>query len=144
MRPLKRILMKLSDQLRNELIERALQVRRNAYAPYSKYPVGAALLADSGKIYTGSNVENSAYPVSICAERSAIFRAVSEGERKFKAIVVATENGGSPCGSCRQVMSEFGLDMLVLMVDEDGRICRESTVGALLPESFGPGDLNTS
>ncbi|HEY70085.1 MAG TPA: cytidine deaminase [Anaerolineae bacterium] len=136
--------MKLSDQLRNELIERALKVRRNAYAPYSKYAVGAALLADSGEIYTGSKVENSAYPVSMCAERSAIFQAVSEGERKFKAIVVATENGGSPCGSCRQVMSEFGLDMLVLMVDEDGKVCRESSVGALLPESFGPGDLNAS
>jgi cytidine deaminase len=138
------MLMKLSDQLQNELIERALKVRRNAYAPYSKYAVGAALLADSGEIYTGSNVENSAYPTSMCAERSAIFRAVSEGERKFKAIVVATKNGGSPCGSCRQVMSEFGLDMLVLMVDEDGKVCQESTVGALLPESFGPGDLSTS
>jgi cytidine deaminase len=136
--------MKLSDRLRNELIERALRVRRNAYAPYSKYAVGAALLADSGEIYTGSNVENSAYPASMCAERSAIFRAVSEGERKFKAIVVATEHGGSPCGSCRQVMSEFGLDMLVLLVDEEGKVCRETTVEALLPESFGPGDLNIS
>jgi cytidine deaminase len=80
----------------------------------------------------------------MCAERSAIFRAVSEGERKFIAIVVATENGGSPCGSCRQVMSEFGLDTQVLMVDDDGTIHRETTVEALLPASFGSDDLNPS
>ena len=124
-----------------ELIEKALQVRKNAYAPYSEYQVGAALLTTNGKIFTGVNVENAAYPDSICAERSAIFSAVSAGERAFTAIAVATRNGGTPCGSCRQVMSEFGLDIEVLLVDEKGELIQQSTVRELLPGAFLPGDL---
>lgn len=133
--------MTLTDEKRQEIIEKALQVRLNAYAPYSNYQVGAALLTASGKIFTGVNVENAAYPDSICAERSAIFSAVSAGERDFEAIVVATRNGGTPCGSCRQVMSEFGLDIKVLLVDEEGNLVQQQTVRDLLPGAFLPQDL---
>ena len=136
--------MMLPVEKRSELIAAALETRRYAYTPYSNYAVGAALLAESGQVYLGANIENAVYSETICAERSAVFGAASKGERKFTAIVVATENGGSPCGSCRQVMSEFGLDTLVLMVDGDGEIVHESTVGELLPISFGPGDLAAS
>jgi cytidine deaminase len=136
--------MKLSDQKRDELITAALQVRDNAYVPYSRYAVGAALLAESGVVYTGANIENAVYSETICAERSAVFGAASQGEREFTTIVVATENGGSPCGACRQVMSEFGLEMRVIMVNREGEIVHEATVGELLPISFGPDDLVAS
>lgn len=134
----------LSVEKRSELIAAALHARGFAYAPYSKYAVGAALLAESGEIYLGANIENSVYSETICAERSAVVGAASKGERKFTAIVVATENGGSPCGACRQVMSEFGLDALVLMVNGEGDVVHEATVGELLPISFGPDDLAAS
>lgn len=131
----------LTDEMRSRLIETALAARRWAYAPYSGYTVGAALLTASGKVYDGVNVENAAYPTSICAERTAVFKAVSEGERQFEAIAVATANGGTPCGSCRQVLAEFGLDTLVLVVDEQGRVTLEARVGELLPGAFTPSDL---
>ena len=102
--------MPLTKEDKQSLIELANEARRRAYAPYSKYRVGAALRTKSGRVYTGVNVENAAYPVSICAERTAVFKAVSEGEREFEVMAVVTDNGGSPCGSCRQVMAEFGLD----------------------------------
>ncbi|MCX6056286.1 MAG: cytidine deaminase [Chloroflexi bacterium] len=133
--------MKLNPEQVKKLTEAAIYTRRWAYAPYSHYRVGAALLSSSGKIYEGVNIENAAYPTGICAERVAIFKAVSEGEREFVAIAVATENGGSPCGSCRQVMAEFGLDTQVIIVDEAGRIHLESTVEGLLPGAFTPEDL---
>jgi cytidine deaminase len=133
--------MTLTIQQRNDLIQHALSVRHHAYAPYSEYPVGAALLGSDGEIYTGVNVENAAYPLSICAERSAIFRAVSQGMRSFEAIAVASTNGGSPCGSCRQVLSEFGLDMTVVVVNAAGEVTLETTVADLLPHAFTPGDL---
>jgi cytidine deaminase len=129
-----------TDQ-RHQLINLALQARLWAYAPYSHYTVGAVVLTDSGKIYDGVNIENAAYPAGICAERVAIFKAVSEGERHFKTIVVATENGGSPCGSCRQVMAEFGLETEVLVVDATGKVTLETTVGSLLPGAFTPDQL---
>lgn len=135
--------MTLTEEKRQELIEKALEVRQNAYAPYSNYQVGAALLSKSGKTFTGVNVENAAYPDSICAERSAIFSAVSAGERDFEAIAVATRNGGTPCGSCRQVMSEFGLDIEVFLVDEKGNLVLHSTVEDLLPGAFLPLDLDS-
>lgn len=131
----------ITDEQRQHLIEQAISVRQRAYAPYSKYKVGAALLTTSGKIYLGVNVENAAYPTGICAERVAVFKAVSEGEMQFAAIAVATENGGSPCGSCRQVLAEFGLDTLVLITTAAGQVVLESTVAGLLPGSFGPRDL---
>ena len=96
------------------------------------------LLTASGKIYDGVNVENAAYGDSICAERTAAVKAVSEGEREFVAIAVSSSNGGSPCGSCRQVLSEFGLDAQVFIVDGQGGILRRTTVRALLPDAFGP------
>ncbi|TET80797.1 MAG: cytidine deaminase [Anaerolineales bacterium] len=133
--------MEITTQQRNELINRALEARRFAYAPYSGYTVGAALLSISGEIYHGVNIENAAYPTSMCAERTAVFKAVSNGELAFSAIAIATENGGSPCGACRQVLSEFGLETLVLVVDSQGEVTLETTVGNLLPEAFGPSDL---
>jgi cytidine deaminase len=87
------------------------------------------------------NVENAAYPTSVCAERAAVFNAISEGELRFIAIAVATSNGGMPCGACRQVLAEFGLDILVIVVNEKGEIVAEKTVRDLLPGSFGPDDL---
>lgn len=131
----------LIPEERDTLIEQALQARQWAYAPYSKYAVGAALLADSGLIYSGANIENAAYPVSICAERVAAFTAIHQGERKFRAIAVATENGGAPCGSCRQVLAEFGLETLVLIVDQEGNIQKEMRLADLLPDAFTPSDL---
>jgi cytidine deaminase len=131
----------LNDETRATLIGAALQARRWAYAPYSHYPVGAALLTSSGKIYDGVNVENAAYPTTMCAERVAVFKAVSEGEREFTAIAVATANGGSPCGSCRQVLAEFGLETVVLIADSNGQLLHEVRMAELLPGAFRPQDL---
>lgn len=127
----------LTNELREKLIESAREARRWAYAPYSGYPVGAALLTASGRIYDGVNVENASYPNTICAERVAVFKAVSEGEREFVAIAVVTSNAGAPCGACRQVLSEFGLDTIVLIADDQRNVVAETTVGELLPRAFG-------
>ena len=135
--------MSLTKREKQSLIELANAARVHAYVPYSRYPVGAALRTKTGKIYTGINVENAAYPQTMCAERVAIFKAVSEGEKEFEAIVVVTENGGSPCGGCRQVMAEFGLDTIVLLADAEGRLVKETTVKELLPEAFTPEKLST-
>lgn len=120
-----------------ELIQLAREARKRAYAPYSNYLVGAALLTPSGQVFTGCNVENAAYPMTICAERTAIAKAVSEGQREFVAIAIATHNGGSPCGACRQVMREFAPELHVMLADDADRICH-FTLDQLLPESFGP------
>jgi cytidine deaminase len=133
--------MMLTDEMRQKLIESSLAARNWAYAPYSNYMVGAAVLTSSGKIYDGVNVENAVYSTTICAERVAIFKAVSEGEKEFTAIAVATSNAGTPCGSCRQVISEFGLDIQVLIVNGEGIIEQETTISELLPGAFGPQDL---
>jgi cytidine deaminase len=134
----------LTDEMRDTLIQVAREARKWAYAPYSHYPVGAALLTASGRVYDGVNIENAAYPTTICAERVAVFKAVSEGERLFTAIAVVTSNGGGPCGSCRQVLAEFGLDTRVLIADEQGRLLSESSVAELLPAAFTPSDLPES
>jgi cytidine deaminase len=131
----------LTDDLRNELVRQAQAARQRAYVPYSHYPVGAALLTAGGQIYKGANIENAAYPATICAERVAVFKAVSEGEREFVAVAVVTTNGGAPCGSCRQVLAEFGLETIVLIADKEGRVLKETTVNELLPGAFRPGDL---
>jgi cytidine deaminase len=123
-----------------ELIALAAEARRKAYAPYSRYTVGAALLTASGKVYTGANVENASYGLAICAERTAAVKAVSDGEREFLAIAVATENGGTPCGACRQVLNEFGPDMRVLIADAAGKY-ETYRLSELLPASFGPAQL---
>ena len=133
--------MKLTNEERQALIKLAVEVRKYVYVPYSNYPVGAAVRTKSGKIYTGVNIENAAYPHTMCAERVAIFKAVSEGETEFDVIAVVTNNGGSPCGGCRQVMAEFGLDTIVLIADGDGSLHKELTVAELLPEAFTPKHL---
>ena len=126
---------------REKLVAQAREARQRAYAPYSGYRVGAALLTKSGRIYTGCNVENAVYPLCTCAERVAVVKAVSEGEQAFDALAVVTENGGAPCGSCRQTLREFGEDIVVLIADAGGAY-RETTVAELLPDSFGASDLD--
>ena len=134
----------LTDEHRETLIKTAVEARNWAYAPYSNYPVGAALLTTSGRIYDGVNVENAAYTDGICAERVAVFKAVSDGERRFTAVAVATSNGGAPCGSCRQVLSEFGLDTLVLIVNDQGHLVQETNIRELLPGAFTADALSES
>ena len=133
--------MSLSSEDRQKLVVLAVNARQKAYAPYSHYSVGAALLTRAGLIYTGCNVENAAYPTTMCAERVAVFTAVAQGQRVIDAIVVATSNGGSPCGSCRQVLAEFGLDTLVICIDESGKVVIETDLRSLLPGAFTPRDL---
>jgi cytidine deaminase len=123
-----------------ELIALAKQARKKAYTPYSHYKVGAALLGKSGKVYTGCNVENASYGHTVCAERTAVLKAVSEGEIEFEAIAVVTKNGGSPCGACRQVLSEFAPKLTVYIADKNGEY-RTTTLNKLLPDSFTPAHL---
>ncbi len=132
----------LTNEQKNSLVDAAHRYQKHAYSPYSHYAVGSAVLAEDGQIYGGANIENSAYPSGLCAERVAIFKAISEGNRQIKAIAVVTSNAGSPCGACRQVMREFSaLDMPVILADEQGNIAFESTMDGILPRSFGPEDL---
>lgn len=125
----------LSDH-EQALLEAAREARTRAYAPYSGYLVGAAVETDDGGIFTGANVENAAYPQTICAERVAVVKAVSEGARGLRRVAIVSEGGGRPCGGCRSVMAEFGRpDTEVLMADLDGSV-RRATLGELLPDSF--------
>lgn len=120
-----------------ELVDRGREAREKAYAPYSGFKVGAALRTKSGRVYCGSNVENASYGLTICAERVAVFNAVSEGECEFEALAVVSENLAPPCGACRQVLAEFGLDTQVIVADLGGR--REVHLMAdLLPTAFTP------
>lgn len=135
--------MKLTRQEKQSLVDLANTARQRAYVPYSNYPVGSALRTKTGRIFTGVNVENAAYPQTMCAERVAMFKAVSEGERDFEVITVVTDNGGSPCGGCRQVMAEFGLDAKVILADGSGRIVKETSVRELLPDAFTPEQLKS-
>jgi len=128
--------MTLTKQEKQSLIDLANTARQRAYAPYSHYTVGSSLRTKTGRLFTGVNVENAAYPQTMCAERIAIFKAVSEGETEFEVITVVTDNGGSPCGGCRQVMAEFGLDTVVILANGNGKIIEETTVGDLLPGAF--------
>ena len=128
----------IEDQKR-ELISRAHAVRRNSYAPYSNFHVGAAVLMEDGEIFTGANVENISYGLTICAERSAIFNAISHGKRKIKAIAIATNNDKPipPCGACRQVIREFSdAGTLIIMVGSTG-VYETKTIDELLPFNFG-------
>jgi len=117
------------------LIEAAQSARAHAYAPYSTYHVGAAVLGGSGRIYSGCNVENTSYGLTVCAERVAILKAISEGEREIVALLVASENGATPCGACRQVLFEFGPTARVLLSGADGTQ-KELTLDDLLPDAF--------
>lgn len=129
----------MEETLKAKLIEEAMKVREKAYVPYSKYKVGAALLGGSGRIYTGCNVENASYGATICAERTAAVKAVSEGETFFKALAVVADSDipSSPCGICRQFLAEFGTDLALILVNLKGdRI--ESTLAEYLPAAFTP------
>ena len=123
-----------------DLLRRASEAREYSYSPYSHYKVGAALLTTNGKVYTGCNIENAAYTPSICAERTAIAKAVSEGERDFAAIAVVTADGGAPCGVCRQVMREFAPSLVVIVGKTEGDY-QVLKLSDLLPHSFGPENL---
>ena len=125
------------------LIEAAVDVRANAYAPYSRFLVGAAILTTDHKIVTGVNVENASFGLTICAERTAVGAAVAAGYRQFSAIAVASRGGASPCGACRQVLGQFAMDMDVLLIDlDDGQSVRKLSLRKLLPDAFtfGPTD----
>ena len=124
----------------DSLIQQAIRARDNAYAPYSNYKVGAALLTTNGNIFVGCNVENASYGPSMCAERVAVFKAVSEGYKTFEAIAVVTVNGGTPCGVCRQVLREFAPNLIVVVSDVDSNH-QVFTLADLLPHSFGPEHL---
>nr|MDH3084140.1 cytidine deaminase [Bacillus subtilis] len=129
---------------RQELITEALKARDMAYAPYSKFQVGAALLTKDGKVYRGRNIENAAYSMCNCAERTALFKAVSEGDTEFQMLAVAADTPGpvSPCGACRQVISELCTkDVIVVLTNLQGQI-KEMTVEELLPGAFSSEDLH--
>ncbi|MEQ1834577.1 MAG: cytidine deaminase, partial [Candidatus Eisenbacteria bacterium] len=127
----------LSSAAARSLMAAAVQARAASHSPYSRFAVGAALLTESGAIFHGCNVENASYGLTCCAERTAVFKAVSEGERRFVAIAVTAREGqgAPPCGACRQVMSEFAPDLLVYWRDARGRILHKS-LSALLPDQF--------
>lgn len=132
----------LTPEMEAELVRRAVEARGRAYAPYSGFAVGAALLAQDGRIFSGCNVENASYGLTVCAERVALFKAVSEGAREFVALAVACGKGPcAPCGACRQVLYEFAPDLLVIMADGEGKTWRTARLPELLPHGFGPRDL---
>jgi len=124
-----------------DLIASAKMAQKAAYAPYSKFKVGAALLGKSGRIFTGCNVENASYGLACCAERNAVFKALSEGEREFRAIAIVSDSPKptAPCGACRQVLNEFAPDISVIMPGKKRTI--KTTLKKLLPFAFGPKSL---
>lgn len=131
----------------NELMQKAIEAMENSYSPYSSYRVGAALLCHDGRVFCGCNIENAAFSPTVCAERCAIFKAVSEGARDFRAIAVVGGKAGdapghaAPCGVCRQVMAEFcDGDFVIYLLDGEGEI-QAYTLSELLPESFGKADV---
>lgn len=125
-----------------ELMKMAIEARQNAYAPYSHFAVGAALLAESGKVYTGCNIENASYGLTCCAERNAIFAAVGAGERRFKMLAVAADGPEpvAPCGACRQVIAEFGIPLVVMGNLKEAT--KTMTSEELLPYGFGQESMN--
>ncbi len=129
---------------KKELIRKALEAQKKAYVPYSNFHVGAALITEDDEIFTGCNIEISSYSPTICAERTAIFKAVSEGHKKIKAIAVVGDTDFTyPCGVCRQVIREFGKDAIVIVANSEDEY-REYKLEELLPHSFGPEDLEKS
>ena len=124
----------MNSSTRGNLIQVALAVRQRAYARYSQFHVGAALLAASGEVFTGCNVENASYGLTICAERSALFAAVAAGQQRFEMLAIAARGGASPCGACRQVLVEFAPDLPILLIDsEDPLQINEVNLRDLLP-----------
>ncbi|MDO9546697.1 MAG: cytidine deaminase [Pelolinea sp.] len=133
----------MNKEMKATLLKAAVEGSKNAHCPYSKYRVGAAVLTKTGKIYQGGNIENVSYGATVCAERVAIWKAVSEGEKEFEAIAVIGPgtSEGYPCAQCRQVMVEFGLDWLVVSGDQDGNYLGDMTVRELVPFPFTPSAL---
>ncbi|CAI5669015.1 unnamed protein product [Oreochromis niloticus] len=132
----------MTDQVK-ELVSKCLQARDKAYCPYSRFPVGAAVLTADGAIFTGCNVENASYGLTVCAERTAIQRAVVEGHRQFRAIAVTCDIKDrfvGPCGACRQVLLEFGSDWTIYLTKPDGSY-KETSLNELLPLAFSPSHL---
>jgi len=129
----------ITEEVKAELVRQAQEAYKNAYVPYSNYPVGAAVLWESGRIVSGCNIENASYGLTCCAERNTIFHGAGLGERRIKAVAVAvpTEAFPSPCGACRQVIREFARDCLIILVNGKGET-RLTSLGELLPDSFGP------
>jgi cytidine deaminase len=127
---------------RDELLAAARAARQSAYAPYSRFAVGAAIVAEDGRTFTGANIENASYGLSMCAERTAAFHAAAEGVRRFAAVAVVASNDEPtwPCGACRQVLWEFGPEMVVVSEGLGGR-SEERRLADLLPSAFGPNDL---
>ena len=125
-----------------ELMKMAIEARQNAYAPYSHFAVGAALLAESGRVYTGCNIENASYGLTCCAERNAIFAAVGAGERRFKMLAVAADSPEpvAPCGACRQVIAEFDIPLVVMGNLKEAT--KTMTAEELLPYGFGQESMN--
>ncbi len=123
--------------MNEDLIGKAEEARENAYAPYSKFKVGAALETQDGEIFTGANMENSSYGCSICAERAAVVKAVNNGKKNFKriAVVSSSDDETFPCGICRQVLSEFSRDMKIILKNKEGKIT-EYALSELIPHSF--------
>lgn len=128
-----------------QLVKKALQAKKRAYAPYSKYQVGSALVDEKGKVFTGCNVENASYPAGLCAERTAIVKMVSEGGKKIKTIVVAasSEEPVFPCGMCLQVIQEFGADSEVIALNKSGNKFQKALTRTLFPFAFDPEKLNS-
>jgi len=131
----------MSHQQDYDLVQAALAASEYAYIPYSQYAVGAALRIASGEIFSGCNIESASYSPTICAERTALVKAVSEGQRDFAAIAVVTRNGGSPCGVCRQMLYEFSPGMRVILADLAGVVHHRLTLADLLPYGFGAAQL---
>ncbi len=134
---------KLQESEREHMLDLAYEAMEKAYVPYSHFQVGACLKGASGKYYLGCNIENASYTPTNCAERTAVFKAVSEGERSFTAIAIVCsgKNPAAPCGVCRQVLREFCEDDMPIVFANINREMVESTLGELLPNSFGPEDL---
>ncbi|AZR73149.1 cytidine deaminase [Anoxybacter fermentans] len=134
----------MNTEVKEMLLERAKSARKKAYTPYSNFQVGAALLTKNGKIYEGCNIENASYGLSNCAERTAIFKAVSEGEKEFEAIAVVADTlkPVPPCGACRQVISEFNPKMKVILGNLKGDVS-EYTIDQLLPGAFSNEDFQS-
>ncbi len=133
----------VTDEQQEALVKAACQARELAYAPYSQYNVGAAVLTEDGSIITGVNVENVSYGLTICAERAAVFNAVGQGANRILAVAVCTSNAAAPCGACRQVISEFAGDILILMIDVQGDV-RATKLHTLLPDFFTPEHLRSA
>jgi cytidine deaminase len=133
----------ISDTVLDELKRRARDAAKHAYAPYSGFAVGAAVLTDGGEIHSSANVENASFGLSNCAERNAIFQAVAQGARKVEALAVYTPTAAvtTPCGACRQVLSEFGADAIIICCTDDDSRERRYALAELLPAAFGPASL---